>query len=91
MISGRSRVVSRPGGASITAGIALTRRIAVVFRPAVLWSSAVFGCVSVGAEITTSVPASANATAVAAPVPRLRYLPQRSGSGQRLSKKRNMF
>ena len=37
-MSGRSRVVSRPGGAWTTAGIALTSRMAVAFRPAVLWS-----------------------------------------------------
>ncbi len=39
--SGRSRAVSRPGGAATTAGTELTRRIAVAFRPAVLWSPSV--------------------------------------------------
>ena len=38
---GRSRAVTRPGGAVITAGTAFTSRMAVAFSPAVLWSPSV--------------------------------------------------
>jgi hypothetical protein len=38
---GRSRAVTRPGGAAITAGTALTSRMAVALSPAVLWSPSV--------------------------------------------------